>query len=231
MTGSTKLTENEIAAVAATVKAPQSLHRRVQAMVVTADGCGERRGSERGKRLSPTARLRLVGVGALGTAAATAIALALALSGGSSGLTVEQAAALTLSPATMGAPRESRTHHAQLEASVEGVAFPYWRERFGWGSAGARLDRAGGRSVMTVFYADASGHRIGYAIAAGRTPRLSGGAIRWSAGVPYRVSHQDGATVVAWPRKGHLCVVSGHGVSATTLLRLAGWRAGVATSA
>jgi len=32
-----------------------------------------------------------------------------------------------------------------------------------------------------------------------------------------------GAPVVTWLRDGHLCVVSGHGVSGATLLRLASW--------
>lgn len=231
----TKITENEIAKLAATVKAPESLHRRVQEMVEEADG----RTGERQRRLtlrwSPVAwspaRLGLLATAVAGLAAA---AIAIGLSGGGSpGLTVERAAALTLSHATMAAPRESSANHAQLEASVEGVAFPYWRERFGWRGAGERIDRVAGRSVTTVFYTDSAGRRIGYAIASGRSPRLSGGTIRWSSrGVPYRVSTQEGATVVAWPREGHLCVVSGRGVDAATLLRLAGWhRTGAASFA
>jgi hypothetical protein len=44
---------------------------------------------------------------------------------------------------------------------------------------------------------------------------------RW--GVSYRVLSQDGATVVSWQRAGHLCVVSGRGVNARTLLSLASW--------
>jgi hypothetical protein len=44
---------------------------------------------------------------------------------------------------------------------------------------------------------------------------------RW--GVSYRVLSHDGATVVAWQRDGHLCVMAGRGVSARTLVSLAGW--------
>jgi hypothetical protein len=206
----------DIAGLAATVRAPQSLHRSVRAMV---DAAGE----ERAPRRHPRARLRLVGAGALGGAAAGAAALTLALSGGSGALTVQRAVALTLSRATMPAPRASAHRHAQLQASVEGVAFPYWEERFGWRSAGARVDRLAGRTVTTVFYADRGGHWIGYAIASGRAPRVGSGALSWYAGVPYRVLRQDGATVVAWPRAGHLCVIAGRGLDAATLLRLARW--------
>lgn len=231
----TRITENEIAKLAASVKAPESLHRRVQEMVEEADGRARKRQPRSAWRWSPASWSRArFGVAATVAAGLAAAALAVGLSGGgSSGLTVEKAAALTLSHATMAAPRESSANHAQLDASVEGVAFPYWRERFGWRSAGARVDRVAGRSVTTVFYTDSAGRSIGYAIASGRAPQLSGATIRWSSsGVPYSVSTQDGATVVAWPRKGHLCVVSGRGVDAATLLRLAGWRhAGVASVA
>jgi len=231
----TRITENEIAKLATTAKAPESLRRRVQEMVDEAEHGARKRQPRLARRWSPAtwspARL---GLAATGAAVLAATVIAIGLSGeGSAGLTVEKAAALTLSRATMAAPRESSANHAQLEASVEGVAFPYWRERFGWRSAGARVDRVAGRSVTTVFYTDSAGRWIGYAIASGRAPRLSGGTIRWSSrGVPYRITRQGGATVVAWPRKGHLCVVSGRGVDAATLLRLAGWRhAGTASLA
>jgi hypothetical protein len=138
-------------------------------------------------------------------------------------LNVQQAAALALSPATTGAPAESHAHRAQLAASVDGVAFPYWKERFGWRSSGARGDRLGGRAVTTVFYTDTQGRRIGYAIVSGRAPTTSGGATitRW--GVSYRVLTHNDATVVTWQRDGHLCVMAGRGVSAGTLVSLASW--------
>lgn len=234
----TRITEDQIAKLAASVKAPESLHERVQEIVEQAEARSrkqQRRPAMR--RWSPTAWGPVAWIGAvssparLGLAATAAAGLAAAAigvglsGGGSSGLTVAKAAALTLSPATMAAPRENPADHTQLDVSVQGVAFPYWREHFGWRSAGERVDQVAGHSVTTVFYADRTGRWIGYAIASGRSPQLSGGTVRWSSsGVPYSVSTQDGATVVAWPRKGHLCVVSGHGVDATTLLRLAGWR-------
>jgi hypothetical protein len=121
-------------------------------------------------------------------------------------------------------PTESHAHYAQLDLAVDGVPFPYWSERFGWRSTGSRTDRVDGRSITTVFYANSSGQRIGYAILAGTTvPRVAGGVIARRGGVSYRLLTQSGASVVTWLRDGHLCVVSGRGVARATLLRLASW--------
>jgi hypothetical protein len=193
------------------VRAPASLHRQVEAMAPA-----------RRRRVFATPR---VGFAAAAAAALAAAAVAVGLTGqpAPSALSVQQAAALTLSPATMPAPAESKEHRAQLAAAVGGVAFPYWTERFGWRSSGARTDLLAGRSVTTVFYSNAEGRRIGYAIASGSAPTVHGGTVvrRW--GVSYRVLTHGGASVVTWQRGGHLCVVSGRDVSAHTLLGLASW--------
>jgi hypothetical protein len=47
--------------------------------------------------------------------------------------------------------------------------------------------------------------------------------IAWRGGVSYRLLTENGTAVVTWLRDGHLCVVSGHGISSATLLRLASW--------
>jgi hypothetical protein len=194
------------------VTAPASLHHKVEAM------------------LGPARQRRVLVRRRLGFAAAAAVALAVgAVAIGSSGRStqsgpsVQQAAALTLSPATMAGPTESRTDRAQLAAAVGGVSFPYWKERFGWRSSGSRTDRLAGRSVTTIFYANRDGRRIGYAIVSGAAPVAPGGTVvrRW--GVSYRVLTHDGADVVTWQRDGHLCVLSGRGVSTRTLLSLASW--------
>jgi hypothetical protein len=52
---------------------------------------------------------------------------------------------------------------------------------------------------------------------------------RW--GVSYRVLSSGGANLVTWQRAGQLCVVSGRGVSARTLLGLASWGSGPRHSA
>jgi hypothetical protein len=194
------------------VRAPAPLHRQVEAMLAPA----------RRRRTSRRIGFAAAATGALAATAAIAVGLS---GGGSSGLSVQQAATLTLSPATGAAPVEDRARRAQLAATVGGVPFPYWKERFGWRSSGTRTDRIAGRSVTTVFYSNADGQRIGYAIASGRAPTTHGGMVvrRW--GVSYRVLSQDGAAVVTWQRGGHLCVVAGRGVSAQTLLSLASWGA------
>ncbi len=203
------------------VSAPESLHRQVESLVTAHQ---ERHMAWRAswRVFSPVA---LAGAGGV-LAAVVAVAIAVGLSSGGSAPTVSfnQAAALTLRAATLPAPAESRAHHAQLAVAVDGVPFPYWSERFGWRSTGSRTDRVGGRSITTVFYSDSHGRRIGYAIVAGApAPRIGGGTIAWQGGVSYRLLNQNGAAVVTWLRDGHLCVVSGHGVSSAALLRLASW--------
>jgi len=192
-------------------RAPDSLHRQVATLVA----------SRRRRRLA----LHPPVLGAVAAAVVVVVALAVVLSdGGSSGPSLLQAAAPTLRAATLPAPPESSANHAQLATAVDGVPFPYWEDRFGWRSTGTRSDRIDGRTATTVFYSDASGRRIGYAILAGTpAPRIDGGVVAWRGGVPYRLLTANGAAVVTWLRDGRLCVVSGRGVSSATLLKLASW--------
>lgn len=202
------------------VRAPESLHRDVHALIA--------RRARRAAPGAPAHRQRLAGVGAaaMGLVAALVVALALVVGGGSSSsaVSVRAAAALTLRAPTLAAPAESAQHSMQLAVAVDGVAFPYWEELLGWRSTGARIDRLGGRAVTTVFYTDGSGHRVGYAIVSGTpAPRASGGTVSWRTGTPYRLLRENGVLAVTWLRQGRLCVVSGRGVSGGTLLRLASW--------
>lgn len=225
------------------VRAPETLHRRVQEMVAArpasrrrarsgaGDGApgGARGGALRG-RLRPT-------LAAMAVAAIAGAALAVLTGGGThrtaqpAGPSVSAASRLTLSAATTAAPRESRAHAAQLDVAVDGVAFPYWKERFGWRTTGARTDTIGGRSVTTVFYSGPRARQIGYAIVGGTpAPATSGGAVVWHRGVPYRLQQVGGVPVVTWQRHGRLCVLSGRGVGVATLVRLASWgESGTAT--
>jgi hypothetical protein len=200
-------------------RAPTYLHERLAALVA------ESQEQSKAHTRSPLTRLnwRLGSVAA--AVAVVAITLVLSLTGtGGTGLTLREASALTLEPATMAAPSESASRRAQLDAAVEGISFPYWTERFGWRAVGAREDKLAGRTVRTIFYAGADGRRIGYAIVAGSpAPKVEVGTAHWHDGTPYRLSSQHGAAVVTWLRDGRLCVVSGRGVSAATLLALAGW--------
>jgi len=192
-------------------RAPDSLHRQVGTLLAS----------------RPPRRLALHPpvLGAVAAAVVVVVALAIILNGsGSPTLNMHQAAAPTMRAATRSAPPESSTNHAELTAAVDGVKFPYWEDRFGWRSSGMRSDQIAGRAITTVFYSDASGRRIGYAIIAG-TPalRIDGGVVAWRGGVPYRLLTANGAAVVTWLRDGRLCVVSGRDVSSATLLRLASW--------
>jgi hypothetical protein len=201
------------------VRAPESLHSQVQALVADASRRKGRRGT--GHRRAPAFANYAI-AGAL-AAAVAAIAISIGLSGGGNGPFIRQASALTLGRSTAAAPRENH-NSAQLAAAVEGVAFPYWEERFGWRSTGTRHDHVNGRAVTTVFYADQHGRQIGYAIVAGTpAPTQGRGAIAWRNGTRFRVLQLHGATVVSWLRDGHLCVVAGRGVSGATLLALASW--------
>lgn len=207
------------------VRAPESLHRRVEALVAGRSSTAPARGSRR------SIPRRIAAVGAL--AAALAVAIAVTVGGGhASGPSLHDTWALTLRPATAPAPKEDKRHDGQLIASVDGVTFPYWEDHFGWRSTGARTDHVNGRTVTTVFYADKHGRRIGYAIVAGKPEAApTSGALSWRHGVPFRVLTDNHTTVVTWLRNGHLCVVSGRGVSAATLLKLTSWheRAAVAS--
>jgi hypothetical protein len=207
------------------VHAPASLHERVDELVASRT---ERR------RAALGARTLLGGATAMAVLAAV---LAVALGGGSGSPTpiVDAASALTLGAATTPAPAESHTRSGQLMASVEGVAFPYWEESFGWRSTGTRVDRVDGRPVTTVFYSDAHGQRIGYAIAGGRAggklELTSASVVRWRHGIPYRLLRMHGAGTVVWLRSGHLCILSGRGINENTLLRLASWDDGAGGTA
>ncbi len=217
--------------------APPSLHARIGAMVAEAPAPSRRTPFRRRGRLASP----LAAAVALAAAAVIALAVVLGGSGGGGGnrTTVEsqastfrQAAVLTLTAARRNAPGESPRARGELDASVDGVAFPYWEGAFGWRSVGARSDVVGGRRVMTVFYADRAGRRIGYAIVGGTPPiELSGGIVANRGGTPYRIYQIGGVTTVAWLRSGRLCVVAGRDIDAATLLRLASWneRRAVAT--
>lgn len=202
------------ALAAVDASAPDSLRRQIDGMLDSAP--------TRPRAHRAVAQLRAAGA-VLAAAVLVALAVVVSSGGGSGGLTVQRTAALTLQAATMPAPSESSHDRSQLSVAVGGVSFPYWRERFGWRSSGARSDRVAGHAVTTVFYTNAGGMRVGYAIASGHAPVVHGGAVvrRW--GVAYRVLGHDGATVIAWQRDGHLCVISGRGVSSRTLLSLASW--------
>ncbi len=213
------------------ISAPPSLHDSVRELAQAAQSApsrsrfrpssGSRQAS--GARLRPSALL----IGALASAAGFIAVLILALGSSTPAApTVLQASTLGLRPATIGAPEENPHAPGQLAISTEGIAYPYWDRRFGWQTAGVRSDQLGGHMVTTVFYANASGQRIGYSIVNGHPLAIPAGErpAVWH-GVRFDVLHPDGATVVTWRRDGHTCILVGSKVSAKTLLTLANWQA------
>ncbi len=200
------------------VRAPEALHARVQAM---ADE-HRREHTTLGGALSGM-RVRLGALAAAGAAAGAALALALG-GPGSTALSLGEAAAVTLRPATLPAPTESHSDRAALNAGVEGISFPYWEDRFGWRSTGSRTSHVAGRTVHTVFYEDRHGRRVGYSIVAGTpAPNMPADQVHWLNGTAFHLSTVGGARVVTWERNGHLCVVAGRNVAPEKLLTLASW--------
>jgi hypothetical protein len=206
------------------VPAPLEVHARVEALVAEHRRAAERPRGLRGLFARP------VLAGSLAAAAVAVVILVVALAGGGGGSSssvndLHAASHLVLGGATQPAPAKSHSGRAQLSAQIEGVAFPYWEDHFGWRATGSRTDIVNGRPVRTVFYANDRGQRVGYAIVGGSPPvQLHGGTVVSINGHPYHLMSVGGVTTVAWWRSGLLCVVAGKGVDSATLLKLASWQ-------
>jgi hypothetical protein len=194
--------------LAAAEPAPDALRARVEAMAAA-----------RARRRRPV-RPRVL---ALGTSvAALAAAAVILFAGGSPSPSVAEAAQVALAPARAPAPAAHSATNT-LDASVDGVAYPYWADATGWRATGSRSDDVHGRAVRTVFYEDAKGRRIGYAIAAGSPLPAKGASTVKRGGATYRVIRSGGATMVTWLRDGHTCILAARGVDPSVLLGLASW--------
>jgi hypothetical protein len=204
-------------AVAAT-RAPHALRERLEA--------------DR-ERLAPVARRRRGWwlAGGLATAAATiAVAIVLGVAGGGGGTagpTVLAVASLTARGPAQPAPAEDSGHPMWLRRNVEGVAFPYWSDRFPWKAAGARSDRVAGRPTATVFYDGPRGARLGYSIVAGHSlPRPEGAQATDVGRTRLWTVRRGDRTIVTWQRAGHTCVISAPStVPVERVQALAAWNA------
>jgi hypothetical protein len=207
-----------IQAAARKVQAPPDLRTRVEAQRERAGG------TRRGRARQWAGRRPAI---ALGVATAV-VALALAITGlpgGEPGTpSLDQAAALTLSPPTQPAPAVDANDSSSVKARVDGVAFPNYQSVWKtWRTAGARYDELGKRDARTVVYRGPAGD-VGYTIVAGAPLRVPAGARRMTVdGVRLAVLRHDGATVVTWQRGGHTCIVAGRRVDADQLVRFATW--------
>jgi hypothetical protein len=192
--------------------APDSLRARIEAETGAA---GDRR-----RRAPARWRPSLV------LPAATALALVAALlvvviSGSSSAPTVPQTVRVTLAAATLPAPAADPADQYVLQLGVDGIRFPNWRDTLGWRAAGARTDTLDGRHIVTVFYTERRGRRVGYAIVAGKPLSAGGGTSVRDAGVTYTFQRHGATRLVTWVRSGHTCVIAGQDLSDPTLLALA----------
>jgi hypothetical protein len=173
-----------------------------------------------------TARRRFTYAGAAAAAlAAVVLALVLALPSGTPGApSVSDAAALAARGPAQAAPApDPNMPSARLHQSVGDVYFPNWTSRFGWDAVGSRVDTLGGRTAVTVYYRW-KGDTIAYTIV--DSPPLaqpSAKAANWN-GTEFRTLNLNGRLVVTWRRGGDTCVLSGTGVRAAELQKLAAWK-------
>jgi hypothetical protein len=167
-------------------------------------------------------RSRLVLAGATALSALAAV-LAIALTAGSPGPTVAEAATLATRAATAPSPGRDAAHPTLTRASFAGVSYPYWKDMFGWRTAGQRADSIGGRATRTVFYRHTH-HRIAYTVISGAPLKRPAGAQRLVANGVEMYRYRDGRnTVVTFERNGHTCVLAGYVHFASTLPKLASW--------
>lgn len=195
---------------AAAVRAPDRLRARIEA--------DRRRATPRGRRRT------VYGIGLASAVAAVALALVLLLPAGTPGApSVSEAAALAVRGSAAAAPSsDPQAPDARLDQRVGVLYFPNWSWRFGWTAVGQRSDVLSGRKMLTVFY---QGHQstIAYTIVSGSVLARPDGSVRHLGRLELRLLSVDGRLLVSWRRDGHTCLLSGMGVTATQLERLAAW--------
>jgi hypothetical protein len=161
----------------------------------------------------PRRRRAAVAAVALAVAAGVATLVLIALPG-------SEPAAPTLAQAAALADRQPALRALPSGETAWGLAFPHLERRGGWKDAGARLDRVGSRAARTVYYVS-NGRRIAYTILSTGSLSVPSGTRSWRRkGKPWYAFDQAGRKVVAWERKGHMCVVSASGLSGRRLVDL-----------
>lgn len=195
-------------------RAPEALHARIAALRAAPAGTAPA-GAAPGARPRRGPLLGLAGAAA-SAAAALAVALALVIGGGAASPTLAQAAALAGRGSVAAAPGpDPRAPAKLLSAHVGNLHFPNWRAHGGWRAVGRRRDELGNRTATTVYY-ETAGRRIAYSIVS--APAIPG--LR-THGEPYATIWRGGRTFVIWEQRAHTCLLSGHGISAQSLWRLA----------
>ena len=104
------------------------------------------------------------------------------------------------------------------------TGFPDWSGEFGWHERGARHDTLDGGVSTTVFY-EHMGHRLAYTILAGRRRAPGRRAGRAPRRARDRALPRRRADVAVFERDGRTCVLAGHVLRTSTLVKLAAWKA------
>jgi hypothetical protein len=210
--------ESALAAIRATADAPAPERLRASVAALAATAHTERKRSRRHGR---TARWSL----SLGGATVALVAICVLVLAGGEQVTApsvsEAAARVALAPASPGSPADAPVAQV-LAGSIDGVTHPYWADTTGWRATRARRDTLNGHTITTVFYENAKGQRLGYAIAAGPPLPARGGHVIERDGTRMRVIHSPTSTIVTWLHGGHTCILAAHGVDGATLTALAG---------
>jgi hypothetical protein len=129
-------------------------------------------------------------------------------------------AAPTLAQAAALADRQPALRALPSGETAWGLAFPDLERHGGWKDAGARVDRVGSRAARTLYYVS-NGRRIAYTILSAGSLSVPADARSWQRkGKRWYAFDQGRRTVVAWERKGHMCVVSASGLSGRRLVDL-----------
>jgi hypothetical protein len=195
----------------ATERAPARLRERI-------DGA-------RPSRATRTRRRFAYGGATAAVLAAIVLALVLVLpSGTPGGPSVSAAAALAGRGPTQGAPvPDPSSPGGRQYEGLGDVYFPNWASHFGWVAVGARTDTLGGRSAVTVYYRWKKA-TIAYTIVESPPLAVPPATTTTRNGTELHTFKVNGRPVVTWRRAGDTCVLSGTGVSAADMQRLAAWK-------
>jgi hypothetical protein len=155
------------------------------------------------------------------TAAAALLALAVLLPGGPGTPSLTQAAGLASRGAANPAPTpDPDDPGVKLSEQVGDVYFPNWTSTLGWRPTGLRSDMLEMHSAVTVYYSLGAA-RMAYTILSAPALPQPAATVTVENGVTVRTLRLHGRLVVTWRRNGCTCILTGRGVSAAQLRRLA----------
>ncbi len=154
-------------------------------------------------------------------AAAALLAVAVLLPGGPGTPSLTQAAALA-SRGSAGPPPtpDPDDPGVKLSEQVGDVYFPNWSSTLGWRPTGLRRDMLDMHRAVTVYYRFGAA-RLAYTILSPPAVSVPAATVTVENGMTVRTLRLHGRLVVTWRRDGSTCVLTGTGVSAAQLRRLA----------